>query len=205
MPAFYKFVKKPGQGSKNSKQELYPRFVPSDTVKKEEFLEAASAMSGFSKAIIAGILQLFGDLIVRYLSRGKSVTLEGIGTFSLTLTAPPVTNKSEIRSESIRFKDVTFRSAFSLRHRLKDTSFYRKEEYRPDTCYSPEQRKERLLKYLELYTTFTRKNYMALNKCSKTTAVNDLKLFLNEKIIKKSGPLKGLYEKAVKEDPGLEE
>ncbi|MCD7935290.1 MAG: hypothetical protein LUG98_00355 [Tannerellaceae bacterium] len=186
MPAYYKFVRKPAPGVDPNQQPLSVRFVPNEVLEKEEMYEQAARMGGYSTAQVVGMVKLLQNLLVFNLSRGSQVSLEGVGTFSLSVSCPPVTDEKEIRSESISFKDVTFRSSPELRKKLVSTQFFKKEDTTIQRMYLPEERREYFLGYLQTHDLFTRKDYMKLYGCSKMTALNDLKKYIREGLIERT-------------------
>lgn len=117
MSAEYKLVRRPDPHKTDVKQPLYPCFVPSRIVRLDDLARMARGRSSFSSADIKGMLQLLQDLIVDALEYGQCIELEGIGTFGISLKSRPVMEEKEIRAESIRFQDVTFRSSKELCHR----------------------------------------------------------------------------------------
>lgn len=131
MSAEYKLVRRPDPHKTDVKQPLYPCFVPSGIVRLDDLARMARGRSSFSSADIKGMLQLFQDLIVDALEYGQCIELEGIGTFGISLKSRPVMEEKEIRAESIRFQDVTFRSSKELCHRLCAMQLERSPEKAP--------------------------------------------------------------------------
>lgn len=184
MSANYKLVRNPNPQKTGEVQPLHPRLVPSGTIDSKDFIKRAKIISSFSSADITGMLQLFQDMLADYLMMGYNVELNGIGTFSISLTGRPVMDKKEIRSESVHFKDVKFRSSKELRDRLVSTPVLRSEVEESDKKYfTPEECERRLMGYLDNHPYITRIDYMSLCRCRKTKAAADLKRFTEKGII----------------------
>lgn len=181
MCANYKLVRNPNPKRTNELQPLHPRLVSSGTIDTKEFIKRAKNRSSFSSGDIKGVLQLFQDMIAEHLMYGYNVELEGIGTFSVSLQCRPVMDKKEIRSESVQFRDVKFRSSKELRERLCTMPVFRSENVESDKKYfSPEECERRLMAYLDNHPSITRTEYMSLCRCKKTKAATDLKRFTEE-------------------------
>lgn len=174
MSAEYKLVRRPNPYKMDVKQPLYPCFVPWRTVRLDDLARMAQGRSSFSSADIKGMLQLLQDLIVDALEYGQCIELEGIGTFGLSLKSRPVMEEKEIRAESIRFQDVTFRSSKELRDRLCTIQLERSPEKDP-VGFTPEMCEQRTMEYLKTHPYITGKVYRGLCRCGKTKAATDLK------------------------------
>lgn len=128
-----------------------------------------------------GILQLFQDVMADCLMSGYNVELEGIGTFSVSLQSRPVMEKRDLRSESVHFKDVKYRSSKQLRDRLKTMPVFR-HEYQPSdpTYLSSQECERRLFQFLETHPYVLLKDYMSICRCAKTKASTDLRRLVKE-------------------------
>jgi len=177
MGANYKLVRNPDPAGTNKKKPFHARITPIDTVSIIELMEHAREFSTLSTADVKGALQLISDLLSTYLSNGYNVELDGIGYFSVSLSSRPVLEKSEIRSESVRFKNVNFRCHTHLRHRLKSMSVTRLPEEKRES-FSKEEREERLWAYLKRKPIITTRTYMSVCQCSKYLALKDLNRLL---------------------------
>lgn len=195
MVANYKLVRNPNPNPEKTGEifSLHPRVISNGTIRTDEFIESAKSRSSFSPADMKGILRLFQDVLVDYLKGGYNVDLEGIGTFSVSLKSRAVTQKKQIRSESIHFKDIKFRSSKDFRERLKTMAVFRdSSQTEVASDLSPQQCERRVLSYLDSHPFCTGKDYMDICGCSKSKAWIDLKRMVREgKLYRKR--LGGLY------------
>jgi len=83
-------------------------------------------------------------------------------------------DKKEIRSESITFKDVTFRSSSALRKRLQSLQLTRVDCIE-NAGFREEECETRTMKYLETHDYITGRDYSILCKCGSTKASIDLR------------------------------
>ena len=130
MTANYKLVKNLTARKSDGKVLYHARFAPEMTVRSGELIDQVRERTALSPADLKAALQVLQDLIVESLNNGRNVELEGIGTFSAVLTHRPLEDK-KVRAESIRFRDVHFRSSGKLRERLRTMSLRRVDEETP--------------------------------------------------------------------------
>ncbi len=178
MSAEYRLVRRPSMGNRDVKQPLFPRFAPIETLHTEYLINRAE-MTTFSSAEVKGMLEILQDAIVKALESGNKIEIEGIGTFGITLKGRPVMDKKEIRSESITFKDVTFRSSSALRKRLR-TMHLTRVNSTESTCPAPEECEAKAMQYLETHDYITGRDYRFLCGCSKSKAASDLRKMEND-------------------------
>lgn len=66
-------------------QVLYPRFAMMDQVSTEELIRQIASSSGFNVGDVEGVITQIGIEMAHQMAEGKSVKLDGIGTFSPSL------------------------------------------------------------------------------------------------------------------------
>ena len=115
MTARYRMERNPDSGKNGNKMPLHPRLIPYETVSIKKLMKYAKSRSTYSEADIAGALQLITDLVTERLREGDNVEIEGLGFFSVSLQSRAVMSKTELRSESVRFKNVNFRCCQQLK------------------------------------------------------------------------------------------
>jgi len=186
MGANYKLVRNPDPTGTNKKKPFHARISPTDTVSIIELMEHAREFSTLSTADVKGALQLISDLLSTYLSNGYNVELDGIGYFSVSLNSRPVLEKNEIRSESVRFKNVNFRCHANLRRDLKGMTVTRLPEEKRES-FSKEVREERLWEYLKRKPLITTRTYMSINQCNKYLALKDLNRLIARGLLNTEG------------------
>ena len=116
MTARYRMERNPDSGKNGNKMPLHPRLIPYETVSIKKLMKYAKSRSTYSEADIAGALQLITDLVTERLREGDNVEIEGLGFFSVSLQSRAVMSKTELRSESVRFKNVNFRCCQQLKN-----------------------------------------------------------------------------------------
>ena len=75
-----------------------------------------------------GCIEQIKSQLIEELLNGNSVSIDGLGTFSLSADANrSVDRPEEIRAASIHVKSVNFRAAPELMSRMKEARFEREE------------------------------------------------------------------------------
>lgn len=186
MCARYRLVRNPNPTGEKKKQALHPRVVPYGTVRINELMQSVEDRSGLSAADIKGALQIIADVMAERLEEGYNVELEGIGFFSLSLSSRPVMDKSEIRSESIHFRNVNFRCGKYLKNKL-NTMHLERMPMGKGTLPPFEERVARLMEYMKVHAYITCSDYRELAGCSKYRALEDLNSLIGEGKLAKGG------------------
>lgn len=186
MAAEYRMERNPSPKGSNEKQALHPRLLPQGTVGTEEIAKFAQTVSTISEADMKGALAILAQYTTEQLREGYAVYIEGIGYLTPTLQSRPVMEAKELRSESVHFKNVAFRCDKELKHKLKTMPVYKARTPKMKS-YDMDERRDRLIRYLNQNEYITSTYYAALNHCSKYSAQLDLKKFVAEGVIVQSG------------------
>lgn len=188
--AFYNLKKKPALTTKEGETEtMYADIVYSGTIPAERLIRGVAKRTGFKEGVIEGILiELKGD-VLQYLGEGYRVELGEFGFFSAKVKASRlVANKNDIRSESVAFNGVNFRASKSMRVGIRGDLERRKcVDFNTSCKWDRENLKKLVLQYIGEHGFITRTTYTELTGRLKNTALDDLKSFAAEGIIKREG------------------
>ena len=112
-----------------------------------------------------------------------------LGYFSLSLECDRlVEDKKEIRSPSIRMRNVNLRLSSKFRNRFLTMELERKSSpYVSHSGLTLEQRQQRLLLHLDKHGCIIRTDYEQLTGITKGQALADLNRFIEEGIVRKYG------------------
>lgn len=176
--------------NKEGKRVLYPRLVQRGQANTEYIARVLSQRSSFSKGAVAGLLQELADELAYQMGQGKSVKLDGIGTFvpALALREDKERETSEEDSthrnaRSIIVGGINFRPEKSL---ISDTNYHCELErsqqkfHRSSQKFTPEQRLQRAKQYLSEHPYMTVRDYCRLTGLRHTTASLELKLWAGQ-------------------------
>ena len=188
--AFYNLKKKPALTSKEGETEtMYADIVYSGTIPAERLIRGVAKRTGFKEGVIEGILMELKDDVLQYLGEGYRVELGEFGFFSAKVKASRlVANKNDIRSESVAFNGVNFRASKSMRVGIRGDLERRKcVDFNTSRKWDRENLKKLVLQYIGEHGFITRATYTQLTGRLKNTALDDLKSFAAEGIIKREG------------------
>ena len=188
--AFYNLKKKPALTTKEGETEtMYADIVYSGTIPAERLIRGFAKRTGFKEGVIEGILMELKDDVLQYLGEGYRVELGEFGFFSAKVKASRlVANKNDIRSESVAFNGVNFRASKSMRVGIRGDLERRKcVDFNTSRKWDRENLKKLVLQYIGEHGFITRTTYTELTGRLKNTALDDLKSFAAEGIIKREG------------------
>ena len=188
--AFYNLKKKPALTTKEGETEtMYADIVYSGTIPAERLIRGVAKRTGFKEGVIEGILIELKEDVLQYLGEGYRVELGEFGFFSAKVKASRlVANKNDIRSESVAFNGVNFRASKSMRVGIRGDLERRKcVDFNTSRKWDRENLKKLVLQYIGEHGFITRTTYTELTGRLKNTALDDLKAFAAEGIIKREG------------------
>ena len=188
--AFYNLKKKPALTTKEGETEtMYADIVYSGTIPAERLIRGVAKRTGFKEGVIEGILMELKDDVLQYLGEGYRVELGEFGFFSAKVKASRlVANKNDIRSESVAFNGVNFRASKSMRVGIRGDLERRKcVDFNTSPKWGRDNPKKLVLQYIGEHGFITRATYTQLTGRLKNTALDDLKSFAAEGIIKREG------------------
>ena len=188
--AFYNLKKKPALTTKEGETEtMYADIVYSGTIPAERLIRGVAKRTGFKEGVIEGILMELKEDVLQYLGEGYRVELGEFGFFSAKVKASRlVANKNDIRSESVAFNGVNFRASKSMRVGIRGDLERRKcVDFNTSRKWGRDNLKKLVLQYIGEHGFITRSTYTQLTGRLKNTALDDLKSFAAEGIIKREG------------------
>lgn len=188
--AFYNLKKKPALTTKEGETEtMYADIVYSGTIPAERLNRGVAKRTGFKEGVIEGILMELKDDVLQYLGEGYRVELGEFGFFSAKVKASRlVANKNDIRSESVVFNGVNFRASKSMRVGIRGDLERRKcVDFNTSRKWDRNNLEKLVLQYIGEHGFITRATYTQLTGRLKNTALDDLKSFAAEGIIKREG------------------
>ena len=187
--AFYNLKKKPALTTKEGETEtMYADIVYSGTIPAERLIRGVAKRTGFKEGVIEGILMELKDDVLQYLGEGYRVELGEFGFFSAKVKASRLVANNDIRSESVAFNGVNFRASKSMRVGIRGDLERRKcVDFNTSRKWGRDNLKKLVLQYIGEHGFITRATYTQLTGRLKNTALDDLKSFAAEGIIKREG------------------
>lgn len=173
------------------KRTVYPKIVINQTLTTKEFIdELHKHLRTVDKGVLTGVMCGMADTLASLLSRGNNVTLDDIGTFSMSLKF--LDNKpTEIQEEGDRLlyrrvgvKDLNFKTSPEMLHELrKRTKFERVmtgARVLKVNLYTMEQRIANALAIIDDKGYITLSEYAKVNNMSRTSASKELALITSD-------------------------
>lgn len=190
MAANYDFRENPNPKGDNEPQALHPRIVVKDTIRTKQIIRDICHDSSLTEADVVAVLSAIEEKTIHYLHQGCNVELGDMGYFSATLKSRPVMDKKEIRSMSVHFDNVNFRSSASFKNKLRTGGTLIRNQrigFKHSKNLSEEKRKELVENYLKQHPFMTRSDYSDLTGRLKGIALKDLKKWVEEGYLKTFG------------------
>ena len=167
------------------KRTVYPKMVTDQTLTTKEFIdELHKHLRTVDKGVLTGVMCGMADTLSSLLSRGYNVTLDDIGTFSMSLKF--IDDKStEIQEEDDRLlyrrvgvKDINFKTSPEMLHELRRVTKFERvmagARVLKKNLYTLEQRIENALAIIDEKGHITLGEYAKVNNLSLTTSSKEL-------------------------------
>ena len=116
-----KFIDKDGVEQK----KYFANSVSSGNYGTEELAVDISQAASLTEGDVIGALRLFSDIIKTKLKMGYNVKLNGIGTFSVSLTSEACDSEKECKPNKVKAGKITFKADNVLRKELDSLKFYK--------------------------------------------------------------------------------
>lgn len=98
--------------------------VSNGNVNLDALAEQMADASTFNYGEVKGMIENLTRMIAFHLKDGYTVTIDGLGTFSITAQLNrEVEVPSKIRAESIKLKSISFKPSPKLKEKLSDIEF----------------------------------------------------------------------------------
>lgn len=163
----------------SNKERFHPRPTHSPTITNEDLMKELKELSGLSTASVTAVLHGLQQSLVRHLSDGHNVQVDGIGTFSISLSAPETRTPSATRASSIKVKAVNFRCDKSLKDEVIERATFVRDRFKTQ---SPELDNQLIIQkvaeYFKSNRSLNRKQFQSLTFLNASTAVRRLRMLL---------------------------
>ena len=190
MSVNYDLYETPDLTKSGEDQPLHARVVLKCSYTAEEFVEQVVAMQHVPHAQVVGVIEAISKELKHLLLKGFSVEVGDVGYFTLSVTVDKkVMNAEDLRSPSVSLKDINFRVNRQFKKDI-ESELVLQRYHSPFRVKNPLDRErclERLEKFLEEHPCINRQDYAMLVGKTKPQALQDIRAFLEEGILKKYG------------------
>ena len=167
-------------------QQSCARLISKGTMRMEDVCEYLSDSSTLTSADVKGAIEALITYIGRNLSNGYCVELEGLGHFSPALKTLQKTDEKGRTVFFARADGVNFRCSKRLKTLVnKERPIKVKRENM--TSNEQEDRKKKMLRYLQNNPYINLTDYASLNGCSRYRATEDMKQFTKDGVVIQMG------------------
>lgn len=180
MAAKYDLYENPNPEKSEEQQSLHARFVPRGRTTTEKLCERAANGNPYKAAEIQAMLKSLSDTIVQEFEAGNVVELGEIGTLSITLDSRPVMEKDEIRSASVRVKNMTLRTSAEMKRKLLGVHLERNPHAWQTKKLDEATIEERLTKFFSANMMMRSKDYFNLRECKPSKGLEELNALIAE-------------------------
>lgn len=170
---------------KTGKKITYPKFARIDNAGLKVLAERVGSVSGFSAGDIEGVLLQTAIEMAHLMAEGRSVKIDGIGTFTPALTLGKDKEREEAgeggthrNAQSIFIGGVNFRVDRRMIRNISDRCRLERAPWKrqySSNKLTPEQRLALAVKYLESHPFLTVSEYRRMTGLLQTAATNELK------------------------------
>ena len=190
MSVNYDLYETPDLTKSGEDQPLHARVVLKGSYTAEEFVEQVVVMQHVPHAQVVGVIEAISKELKHLLLKGFSVELGDVGYFTLSVTVDKkVMNAEDLRSPSVSLKDINFRVNRQFKKDI-ESELVLQRYHSPFRVKNPLDRErclERLENFLEEHPCINRQDYAMLVGKTKPQALQDIRAFLEEGILKKYG------------------
>ena len=190
MSVNYDLYETPDLTKSGEDQPLHARVVLKGSYTAEEFVEQVVVMQHVPHAQVVGVIEAISKELKHLLLKGFSVELGDVGYFTLSVTVDKkVMNAEDLRSPSVSLKDINFRVNRQFKKDIESERVLQRyhSPFRVKNPLDRERCLERLESFLEEHPCINRQDYAMLVGKTKPQALQDIRAFLEEGILKKYG------------------
>lgn len=190
---YYEISSRPSFGENENYYFVVP--VYDGVFDLEELCRYATHATSLTSADMKAANTVTAEAVADALDSGKRVVLQGLGSFSLKLTADAeLTGPDDKVGKKVRVKAVNFRPAKQLMARLAEMSFHRSPYAK--ACQWDEQptdHEARLAAHFREHDVLRRTDVERLWQCRRTKACALLQIFCAKGLIRNIGTPKAPY------------
>ncbi|HBN06535.1 MAG TPA: hypothetical protein DD434_12215, partial [Bacteroidales bacterium] len=115
-----KFIDKDGQ----EVVKYYPNAVSAGHFSSEDMARDIAEATSLSEPDVVGALKAFSIVLKNRLKLGYNIKLDGIGTFSLSVTGEACNSEKECKPNKVKVGKISFRAESKLRKGMVGIKFF---------------------------------------------------------------------------------
>lgn len=115
---YFKVIKR--KNPKDGTVKFYSQAVGRRIISQKELMADVEKQTSLTSGDVKNAIDSLLYVIKKNLTDGRSVKLDGIGTFSVSLASRGVANKNDFNASKIKRKNICFRASTDLRKEVND-------------------------------------------------------------------------------------
>lgn len=193
MSVEYDLYQTPTPENSGKKPQLHARVANANTINMKHLAKKIEKSTTISRADMMAVIVELGNAFITELSNGNRLHIEGIGYFQMTLSCPAGVEKpSDIRSESISFKSISFTPEKMLKRQLQGIKFVRSTRSNHSMHTSDAEIQSILAAYFENHSYITRAEFERIFYMTRSTAFRRIKALVKAGFLQRD-PTADLY------------
>lgn len=175
--------------SANTQGTKFPHYharpVQNQVCSEETLCRHISQRIKFKPEEVSAILSALKEELIEHLSEGRTVQLDEIGNFQVTLKCPSARSTSEIRASSISIGGVSFRPKKRFMQRLRGETEFERVQYKNHSVHASADDVVAILdEFFASHDFITRRDLERIAGLTRSTAVNRIKALIREGYLK---------------------
>ncbi|MGL4853105.1 MAG: HU family DNA-binding protein [Phocaeicola sp.] len=166
--------------STEEERQYHPRIVNKAALENDEILELINHRCSLTDSDVVACLTELSHIISDGLSQGRSVHLNGVGSFNLSLTCTNEEVTARTRAEHVKVKGITFRPDKKLKRKLTTVKLERSEQKKHSEILSKEEVENRIEAHFAAHATLTRGELEKLCNFTRSMALRHINRLLGE-------------------------
>ena len=158
---------------------IYARPVNSVTYTTEDAIQAIQERCTLTSTDVVAVVEALREYIQKVLKNGDRMKLDGLGTFSVSLSCRKEESKKKIRAKDVHFAQVNFQAATSMNQELKKMQLEHSEKS-PKQTTSIDERWNAVTQFLSHNTVITSTDYLKFSFVTRYRSYEDLKQWVEE-------------------------
>ena len=119
----YKLIERKNPQKPNEPGKLYASPVNEGTVRKREIAADIVNISSLARGDVSNVIDSLVDTFPKYLLMGRSVNLDGFGTFRLSFTSTGVNAPEDFNASMISGVKIIFTPSAEIKKQIQDVKF----------------------------------------------------------------------------------
>ena len=188
------------------KETTYPHLIHTGVTTTEDLARALQASSTFTTSDVLGLLEALSSFIATETVKGRSVRIDGLGTFTASLGLVEGKEREEVEggtrrnAKSVCVRSIRFRPSRNLIARADACAHLErtKEKQRLAPIEPQSARIEAVKDFFVAHRYLRIGDYIAMTHLSRSKAVAELRMFCESGILKTEG--RGTHKVYVPQD-----